>query len=288
MSVLDRYITREFFRMLFLGILALILVSLVVVIFERVDDIAEHQPGCWVVITFFLSRIPQDIVMITPISMLLTTLLVVGAFAKNSEIIAMLAGGISVYRIMVPILCIGLVVSLGMLGLNEFVVPVTNRINMETLRLIKGKPDRRKMAKLQIWFRGKRDSAIYDENRIYHINALIPERSDDTGKIYPPEIQQLTVFDMNEHFVPVRRLDAARAVYHKPSAQTAEHEQVGFVSDLLRRANIFAESEELEFVLKEVGTWTLYQGSQRQLDDSENTEITTFQELHDYQLPHAF
>ncbi len=289
MKVLDRYMTREFLKTLFLGILALILVSQVVVIFERVDDIDEHKPPFSVVIAFFLSRIPQDVFLIAPISVLLTTLLVTGGLARHSEIIAMLAGGVSIYRIMVPLLIIGFGMSLCMLGLNEFVVPVTNRITIDTLRRIKGKPDIRKMAKVQIWFRGKRNNAGYDENRIYYINALIPERSDASGKIYPPEIQGITVFELDDHFIPTGRLDAARAVYTRPPSQAVRQETSSKTSSgLMNFLKTFRSSEEQEYNPKELGTWVLYQGSQRQLGLSNHTEITTFQELHEYTIPRTF
>lgn len=288
MRVLDRYITREFLRMLFLGIIALILVSTVVAIFERVDDIDEHKPPFWVVIIFYLSRIPQDVFLIAPISVLLTTLLITGSFARNSEIIAMLAGGVSIYRIMVPLLIIGFIMSLLMLGLNEFVVPVTNRINIESLRRIKGKPDRSKMAKIQIWFRGKKENTMYDENRVYYINALIPERRDASGKLYPPEVQGLTVFNLNEYFVPISRLDASRAVYNRSRPQNTAGESSDTLSWSSNILKLFRASGDQEDIVGELGTWTLYQGSQRTLASLEDVEIATFQELHDYLIPRTF
>jgi lipopolysaccharide export LptBFGC system permease protein LptF len=274
--------------MLFLGIIALILVSTVVSIFERVDDIDEHKPPFWVVITYYLSRIPQDVFLIAPISVLLTTLLITGSFARNSEIIAMLAGGVSIYRIMVPLLIIGFIMSLLMLGLNEFVVPVTNRMNIESLRRIKGKPDRSKMAKIQIWFRGRQENTIYDENRIYYINALIPERRDASGKLYPPEVQGLTVFDLNQYFVPINRLDASRAVYNRSRSQNMEDENPDTSSWLAGILKMFRNSGDQEEMNGELGTWTLYQGSQRTLTSLEDVKIATFQELQDYLIPRTF
>ncbi|MBD3307971.1 LPS export ABC transporter permease LptG [candidate division KSB3 bacterium] len=249
MKVVDRYIIREFIKAFLFGIIALILVSTVVDIFERVDDIVQHKPPLSVSVTFFLARIPQVLFMIAPISMLLTTLIVMGSFARNSEVIAMLANGISIYRIMVPLLILGFLISVLMLGLNEFIVPTANRVAEECKRIMKGKPDTRKMAKIQIWFRGTRES------RIYYINALIPERR---------EIHGLTIFELNEEFMPVKRLDALRAVYHEP----APHQLQG---------NGIAQ-----------GTWTLYQGSERTFYDPKDRTIFSFQERQDYVIPRTF
>lgn len=276
MRVLDRYITREFLKVLIFGIISLILVSTVVDIFERVDDIVEHKPPLSVTLTFFLARIPQVLFMICPISMLLATLLVTGAFSRHSEIIAMLASGVSIYRIIIPLLVLGLVVSLLMFGLNEFIIPTANRLAEESKRIMKGKPDRRKMAKIQVWFRGTR------EKRIYYLNALIPD------PYY--EIHGLTVFELNKQFLPVKRLDAQRAVYNFPASQIQEQKkQKTWMSTIVPKAfRDFINLENHEDVPYEIGTWTLFQGTERSLGNSEKKTVINFEEKRDYHLPRSF
>ncbi|MCP4399799.1 MAG: YjgP/YjgQ family permease, partial [bacterium] len=290
MRVLDRYIIREFLRMLILGITALILVSTVVSIFERVDTIVQHKPPMSVVISYYLTRIPQDVFLIAPISMLLTTLIVTGSFARNSEIVAMLAGGVSIYRIMVPILTIGVLMSLTMLGLNEFVIPISNRMNLECLRVMKNKPDRSQMAKIQIWFRGRREHSIYDknENRIYYINALIPARWETDGTLNPPELQGLTVFELNEQFTPIERLDADRAVYNRPKGtKETGAEKKNVFKEFVNAARFWDKDVES---LQTSGSWTLHKGSRRSLEMNTQgiQKIESFEEVHDYIIPWSF
>lgn len=272
MRILDRYITQEFLKVFLFGIVALILVATVVNIFERVDDIVKHKPPLSVTITFFLARIPQDIFMIAPISMLLSTLLVMGAFARNSEVIAMLANGVSIYRMILPLLILGVIISLLMFGLNEFVIPPSNQLKEECKRILKNRPDRRQMAKIRIWFRSAQN------NRIYYINALIPERQ---------EIHGLTVFQLNKQFLPVKRLDALRGVYHRPQSQAQEDEQT-WKAWIPKVFDVFRSSEDQEEEHQAQGTWTLYQGSERSLLPHESRSIITFQERHDYVIPQTF
>ena len=275
MKKLDRYIIREFVKVFLFGIIALILVSTVVDIFEKVDDIVEHKPALTVTISFFLSHMPQVLFMITPISILITTLLVTGSFARNSEIIAMLASGVSIYRILVPLLVIGFIISMLMLGLNEFVVPTTNRIYEESKRILRGKPDKSKMAKIQIWFRGH--DPIRQEDRIYYINALIPEKR---------EIHGLTVFELDENFLPVKRLDALRAVYHEAPSQSPK-EQPPKRTWIPKIFDVFHSSDEQETEERALGTWTLYQGTERSLQANTGS-IITFRERRDYMIPRSF
>jgi lipopolysaccharide export system permease protein len=278
MRVLDRYITREFLKIFIFGIIILLLVSTVVDIFQWTAKIVEHNPPFSVVITYFLARIPQDLVMITPISILLSTLLVFGAFSRHSEIIAMLANGVSIYRIIVPLLVIGLVMSLLMFGLNEFIVPPANRIVEECKRIMRGKPDRRMMAQIQIWFRDAQEKCVY------YIEELIPE------PYY--EIHGLTIFELNEQFLPDKRLDAQRAVYKFPTSQSQKEGKDKWktrLSNFLPKTfRYLVTSENQEDDHDELGTWTLYQGAERFLKNSGKKTNVTFQERRDYVIPHSF
>lgn len=277
MSILDRYILREFLKVLVFGILALILVFTVVDLFERIDNIVRNKAPFSVAVTFFLARIPQVVFMVTPISILLATLLVMGAFARHSEVIAMLATGVSIYRMIVPLLLMGLLVSLMMFGLNEFVVPVANRLAEESKRIINAKPDERQLAKIQIWFRGQQ------ERRVYYINALVPE----DWIIY-----ELTVFELNDQFLPIKRLDAGHAIYHPSSLQLQQEAKQHWraqISHLLpKHFQNFIETETLDNKTEEQGTWTLYNGTERWLDTSEKRPIISFQQRDDYRIPRTF
>lgn len=272
MRVLDRYIVREFIKTFAFGTIALLLVSAVVVVFEQMDNIVEHKPGISVVLTFLLAKTPQDLFMIAPISMLLTTLLVTGAFARNSEVTAMLASGVSIYRIMVPILAIGFVMSLLMFGLNEFIVPTANRVAEKNKRRIKGQPDKETLPKIQIWYRDPQ------QKRIYYINALIPGHR---------EIQGLTVFTLNDRFLPVKRLDALKAVYTIPPSQT-EKEQEKSIPWKTKIWELFRSGNGNEQTPQERGTWTLYHGIERSLGTSGKRTTSSFQERHDYHIPQNF
>ncbi len=79
-----------------------------------------------VAIEYFICQIPSIIVLVVPIAMLLGVLLMLQRLSGESEIVAMYAGGISLYRAALPILLAGLFVSFVALGLQETVVPYAN------------------------------------------------------------------------------------------------------------------------------------------------------------------
>lgn len=280
MTLLDRYIIREFLKIFLFGTLALLLVSTIVDLFEIVNHLVEHDPPLSVIVTYFIARTPQVVIMMTPVAMLLSTLLVTGTFARNSEIIAMLASGVSVYRIIVPLLLIGTLVSVLMFGFNEFVVPAANRLTEQTKRIIRGKPDLRNAAKIRLWFRFREGA----RDRIYYMNALAPEEL----KIYG-----LTIFELDENFLPVKRIDASWADYHLPpsladSADDASDRPAWMSRFVPRHFQDFLSSEIQDNQPQDMGQWVLYKGTERTFTPSGTRSIIMFDERPDYDIPHTF
>ncbi|MCL5102836.1 MAG: LptF/LptG family permease [Armatimonadetes bacterium] len=71
-----------------------------------------------------LLLLPQILVFTLPMSTLLAVLLGVGRLSGDSEIVALFASGVSLYRLAVPVIALGALVSIGSIVVNEFVVPL--------------------------------------------------------------------------------------------------------------------------------------------------------------------
>jgi lipopolysaccharide export system permease protein len=85
----------------------------------------EHAP-VWAAIAVFLWELPAEIVLVIPMAMLLGTLLEMLRLSGDSELTAMKAAGIGFFRIIVPLLVAGFVMSLVTLVLQEGLVPYAN------------------------------------------------------------------------------------------------------------------------------------------------------------------
>lgn len=70
--------------------------------------------------------LPQIVVITLPMATLLAVLLGIGRLSSDSEVIAIFAGGMSLYRVVVPVITLGLLVSGGSILLNEVVAPYAN------------------------------------------------------------------------------------------------------------------------------------------------------------------
>jgi len=122
-SILDRYLTREYVWT-FLAILGVcVTVLLLHVFFGTFDDIARYHPAVRVVALYFFFRMPGETVELIPMLSILAVLFSVGLLSKNFEVLAMHACGISYTRLCAPVAVCGVVLSMAVLYGSELILP---------------------------------------------------------------------------------------------------------------------------------------------------------------------
>jgi len=123
MRKIDRYIFKEMIPPFFLGLALLslyILLNLMVIL----ADLSFDRDISWEnMFRALFYRLPELVVVSLPISMLFTVFLAFGRLKHDRELIALQASGVSLKRIVVPVIVFSILVSFGTLTLNEYVVP---------------------------------------------------------------------------------------------------------------------------------------------------------------------
>lgn len=127
---LDRYIVATFIRYYLYAILAFIAIYLVVNFIETVGKFIERGTDAGVIAEYYLYMIPFVIKWINPIAVLLGVLFCISILSKNSEITAMKSGGISLYRVFLPLIIMGMLISGFIWAWGEVVVPPANERNI--------------------------------------------------------------------------------------------------------------------------------------------------------------
>ncbi len=123
MRLLDRYQLREL-TVVFCYCLAGILVFwLSFELLAEVDEFRRRDLGFAGMILYLWHRLPLYLLLQIPIALLLSLLYVLAQHVRHQEIVAMRAAGLSLWRISLPYLGAGMVLSLGMVVLNEMAVP---------------------------------------------------------------------------------------------------------------------------------------------------------------------
>jgi LPS export ABC transporter permease LptG len=159
--VIDRYVLRGFCFYFVLVLVVFIGLFVVVTLFELLPDIVSNHSSILTVILYFIFYTPQMLFWIVPLTILLAILINLGTMTKSNEILAIKAAGMSLYRLSIPLLLVGLVASGAIYLMQDFMLPYTNQRQDEYRDMIKGRapqsyrnPDRK-------WMAGSDD-------RIYH------------------------------------------------------------------------------------------------------------------------
>jgi lipopolysaccharide export system permease protein len=125
-TIMDLYLVSELGGPTLFGLSAFTLIFVATQIIAIGRLVSEEHAPLWAAIEYFLLTMPQYLLYVIPMAMLLGTLLAMQRLSGESEITALKAGGISLSRIVTPLLIVGFLVSLVALAMQELVVPVAS------------------------------------------------------------------------------------------------------------------------------------------------------------------
>jgi lipopolysaccharide export system permease protein len=157
MKIIDRYLVTEYLRNLMFITASFLCLFLIIDFFEKIRMFLSNHATVAQMGSYFLFRMPMIISQVLPAAVLVASLVTCGTLSKHSEITAMKANGISLYRIAFPILVIAAVTSATIFLLGEWVTPYTND-RAEHIRLIEvqKQPSMGSFKQDQIWYRGQK------------------------------------------------------------------------------------------------------------------------------------
>lgn len=123
MKALDRYIIGELLVPLGQGIAMFTALLLAAVVMPDIARLAIRGGSLFEVVQIFVLSLPTLIVVTGPMAMLQAALLGMGRISADSELVAALASGISLRRIVAPIVALGVAVAIGDFAFQEVVKP---------------------------------------------------------------------------------------------------------------------------------------------------------------------
>lgn len=123
MKITDRYIIKQLLFPLFYCLISFIFLYIIIDLFGHLDEILKQRVAFNIVLKYYGSFVPIIFVQTAPIAALVSTIFVLGNLNKYNEIIAMKAGGLSLWVIIRPFLILGFLVSASVFLVNEGLVP---------------------------------------------------------------------------------------------------------------------------------------------------------------------
>lgn len=201
--ILDAYVIREFLGTFLLVLCGFVMLMLVFTFFELVGDIIRNHIPLTTVGAYLINLTPSMLYMIAPLAVLIAVLVTFGVLNRNSEIVAMKATGISLYRLVVPILSIAAILSVSLFLFDDFYLPQANR-RQEALRsTIKGRPPQTFLHPEQKWIFGQ--SHPGESSHIFYYRFFDPDRN---------EFANMSIFEFDpKTFDMTRRIFAARVFW---------------------------------------------------------------------------
>ena len=111
LNKLDRYLINQFWIILGIAILGFLSIFMVVDLIENLDRFMDNKVPSPVVFRYYVYTLPYFISIGLPMAVLISTVFSLGSMVKRNEWTAMKASGISLYRIALPLVICGVLLS---------------------------------------------------------------------------------------------------------------------------------------------------------------------------------
>ncbi len=194
--LVDVYLLQQFFYFFFVLLAGFVLIVDAFTLFDLLGDIARNHISTLTVLSYLRYLIPLMVYQLAPVATLVATLVSLAILAKNNEVIALKASGISLYRLVLPLLLAGLLVSGGLFLLDDTFLPYANQRQDALRNEIKGRP-------AQTYFEPARQWIFGENSKIYNYELFDSDRQLFGG---------LNVFELDPAtFQMRRRIFATRA-----------------------------------------------------------------------------
>jgi len=200
MFIISRYIMKEVLRLFAILMATLVALFYVVDFFEKIDNFIDSQLAAPRIVAYFAYKLPFVSAQMIPICLLLSVIITFGIMNRHNELIAFRSNGVGMLQLLRPILMIGAVFCVILFLLSEVVVPTTiskaNRIWLEEVKKKSVNTSRER----NIWIRENR--------KIIHIGYYNPAKKAIFG---------LVIYEFDDAFKLVRRLDAKKGIFNAPN-----------------------------------------------------------------------
>ena len=194
--ILDDYVLRDFVLNLALVLSAFLVLLLVFTVFELLGDIVRNQVSSLKVGEYLLNVTPYFLYNVAPLAILLAVLITLGLMQRSNEITAIKATGISIYRVVTPVLVVCAALAVALFVSEQFYLPYSNKRQDALRNEIKGKPAQTYLNPDRKWIFGQHFT-------IYYYQLFDSERN---------EFGRLSVFQFDPAtFQLKQRIYAARA-----------------------------------------------------------------------------
>ena len=198
MRLLDRYILRNFLQVYLYCIAGFISIWLIFDISDNISTFIDERISLLLAVRYYATQVPQVFIILLPVSLLLALLFTLGRMSRANEVVSMLTAGISLPRVLVPLIGMGLLTVAASMALNYSLAPHAELARKALLSEARARPS--PMIEGQI-FRNRTDDRTWfvqnfrhGSNSFNNVQVLQQDANDDivtnylaTRAFYRPE-----------------------------------------------------------------------------------------------------
>jgi lipopolysaccharide export system permease protein len=139
--LLDRYVIRNFVQAYFYCIAGFISIWLIFDISDNISTLLDERVGLSLAVQYYATQVPQVFIILLPVSLLLALLFSLGRMSRANEIVSMLTAGVSLPRILLPLIGIGLLTVGAEMALNYSLAPHAELVRRTFFSEARGRPE---------------------------------------------------------------------------------------------------------------------------------------------------
>jgi lipopolysaccharide export system permease protein len=195
MRILDKYILKNVFSSYVFILLVFVGLHFIIDLFSLLSDILKNKPPIFVLSNYYLNMLPLIFLRVSPFSLLMGTLYTFGEMNKNNEIVSMRASGISITRIVLPVIFISLLIS----SLSFFVQEKILIYSQRKVEEIKEKYIKKSFPQ-----KIERNFAFRSKNKIFFVKSFNPKSN---------VLEEVIIFEEDENQDIVKKYICQRIIY---------------------------------------------------------------------------
>lgn len=123
MRLLDRYVLKNFLQAYVYCIAGFLSIWLIFDVSDNISSFIDERVSLWRLAQYYLTQLPEILVILLPVALLLALLFSLGRMSRSNEIVSMLTAGVSIPRVLFPLICIGLLTALSSTAFNYSLAP---------------------------------------------------------------------------------------------------------------------------------------------------------------------
>lgn len=129
---IDIYIIKKFLGTYFLSILLIVCVAVVFDFTEKLDNFIKYEASAYDVVTkYYLRFVPYFANLFSPLFVFISVIFFTSKLAYDSEIIAMISGGVSFKRLMRPYFIAASLIAIMVFFLGNSIIPNSNKVRFD-------------------------------------------------------------------------------------------------------------------------------------------------------------